>query len=81
MIGYQWVIATYALCLWLGFLIDCAINHHTVGYLTLGHNEIRDLTAETLFKVYTNTCIEPSLQPLSGEAFNYAAANVEIVHG
>ena len=35
------------------------------------------LTAETLSEVCTDVCVEPSLQPLTGETFDYATANLE----
>ena len=53
--------------------MNCPIG----GYPTLRHNDLRDFTAETLSEVCTDVCIEPSLQPLSGETLDYATANVE----
>ena len=60
-----------------GFSINHAINCPIGGYPTLRHNDLRDFTAETLSEVCTDVCIEPSLQPLSGETLDYATANVE----
>ena len=60
-----------------GFSINHAMNCPIGGYPTLRHNDLRDFTAETLSEVCTDVCIEPSLQPLSGETLDYATANVE----
>ena len=42
-----------------------------------GHNELRNFTAELLTEVYPNACIEPSLQPLTGQLLSHATANSE----
>lgn len=47
------------------------------GFTILRHNEIRDLTANVLSEVCHNVCIEPHLQPLSGEVLTGACANRE----
>jgi len=44
---------------------------------SIRHNSIRDITAELLTKVCPNVGIEPTLQPLNGEAFNRRTANTE----
>ena len=41
------------------------------------HSSIRDITAELLTEVWPNVDIEPTLQPLNGEAFNHRTANTE----
>ena len=46
------------------------------GYVTLRHNELRDLFEELLRKTSTNISIEPELQLLSGEVFRAASAVV-----
>lgn len=46
------------------------------GYLTLRHNEIRDLTASLLKETCANVTTEPRLQPLTGESLP-ASANRE----
>ena len=48
----------------------------TGGFPTIRHNELRDFTAEKLSEVCHNVCIEPHLQPLTGEKFNFATTNV-----
>ena len=53
------------------------MNCSSGGFPTLRHNELRDFTAATLSEVCHDVAIEPVLQPLSGEAFHYATANVE----
>ena len=60
-----------------GFSVNYAMNCPTGGHPTLRHNELRDFTAETLSEVCTDVCVEPSLQPLTGETFDYATANLE----
>ena len=41
------------------------------------HNEIRDLTANLLSEVCNNVCIEPHLQPITGECLSGATANTQ----
>ena len=43
------------------------------GFVTLRHNEVRDLTAEMLHEVCRNVSTEPALQPLTGEHLNRSA--------
>jgi hypothetical protein len=57
--------------------VDHAMICQKGGFPTLRHNEIRDLSANLLKEVCTNTCIEPALQPLNGETFRLATANTE----
>jgi len=60
-----------------GFMVDHAMNCATSGFPILHHNELRDFTTAAMSEVCHNVAIEPVLQPLSGEAFHYATANVE----
>jgi len=60
-----------------GFTVDHAMNCATSGLPTLHHNELMDFTAIAMSQVCHNVAIESVLQPLSGEAFHYATANVE----
>ena len=48
-----------------------------VGFSTLRHNELRDLTASLFSEVCTNVAVEPPLQELSGEELSGATANRE----
>ena len=41
------------------------------------HNELRDFTASLLTEVCHNVAIEPKLQPLDGETFQYRSANTD----
>ena len=51
---------------------DCKLG----GYRTIQHNEVRDLLATCLKEAgHASTEIEPKLQPLSGEEFEYKSAN------
>lgn len=43
----------------------------TGGFLTIHHNEVRDLTAQLLTEVCPGVSVEPPLQPLSGETFTH----------
>ena len=47
------------------------------GFTFLRHNELRDITAELLTEVCPDVMIEPPLQPLSGECFNYRSAKID----
>ena len=44
------------------------------GFPTLCHNEIRDLTANLMSEVCHDVCVEPHLQPITGENLNGASA-------
>ena len=41
------------------------------------HNEIHNISANLLREVCSSTCIEPSLQTLSGQSFDLHTANTE----
>ena len=47
------------------------------GFISIQHDEIRDITCSLLKKVCSDATKEPLLQPLQGEIFNYKTANVE----
>jgi len=49
----------------------------TGGFPTVRHNELRDLTASLLSKVCHDVCVEPPLQPLTGESLSFSTANTE----
>ncbi len=57
------------------FTVDHALNCPTGGFPTIRHNEIRDLTAKLMTEICHDVCVEPPLQPLSGEHLPYATAN------
>ena len=59
------------------FSVDHALCCPTGGFPSIRHNDLRDLTAEALTEVCNDVCIEPNLQPLSGESFHYSSANKE----
>ena len=60
------------------FSIDHAPICKKGGFPTLGHNEIRDLTASLLSEVCPIVATEPPLQLLSLESFIRQAANVDL---
>ena len=47
------------------------------GFVTLRHNEVRDITAEMLNEVCRNVSKEPALQPLTGENLNNTAITTD----
>ena len=59
------------------FTADHILNCPTGGFPIVCHNEIRDLTAELMSEVCHNMCVEPALQPISGEQLPHATANRE----
>ena len=55
------------------------MNCPTGGYPTIRHNELWNFTASLLSEVCHDVSVEPHLQPLTGEQFSLASANVEDV--
>ena len=47
------------------------------GFPSIRHNENRDLTANLLSEVCNDVCIEPHLQPITGEHLSGASANTQ----
>ena len=60
-----------------GCLVSHALNCQIGGLPARRHNAVRNFTAEMMSEVFQNVTIEPSLQPLSGETLDLAAANRE----
>ena len=58
------------------FSVQHALSCPKGGFPTLRHNEVRDLTAQLMTEVSHSVCIEPHLQPLTGEALDGASAIV-----
>ena len=58
------------------FSLEHSLSCPKGGFPSIRHNEIRDLTANLLTEVCSDVCIEPHLQPLSGEALQGASSNV-----
>ena len=59
------------------FSVEHALSCPKGGFPSLRHNEIRDLTANLLTKICSDVCVEPQLQPLSGESLNNRTANTD----
>ena len=59
------------------FSVDHALSCPKGAMPSIRENSIRDITAELLTEVCPNVGIEPTLQPLNGEAFNRRTANTE----
>ena len=56
------------------FSVQHALSCPKGGFPTLRHNEVRDLTAALMTEVCHDVCVEPHLQPLTGEALVGASA-------
>ena len=59
------------------FSIEHALSCPRGGFPSIRHNEIRDLTANLLTEVCNDVCIEPDLQPLSGEVLSGSSSNTQ----
>ena len=57
------------------FDISHALSCKKGGYITLGHNEVRDITAKLLDEVCFNVRNEPRLITLEGEELTHKTAN------
>ena len=57
--------------------IEHALGCPFGGFPSIRHNELRDITAAFMSEICHNVSVEPTLQPLSGEQFQYRSANVE----
>ena len=56
------------------FSVEHALSCPKGGFPTIRHNEIRDLTANLMTEVCHDVCIEPILQPITGEVLTGASA-------
>ena len=45
------------------------------GFITIRHNDLRDLTANLLTDIWRDVDIEPQLLPVTGETFENRTAN------
>ena len=59
------------------FSVEHALSCPKGGFPTIGHNEIRDLTANLLTEVCNYVCTEPELQPITDESLTGASSNVQ----
>ena len=59
------------------FSFEHAFSCPSGRFPSIQHNELHDITAAFLSEICHNISIEPTLQPLSGEQFQYRSANVE----
>ena len=59
------------------FTVEHALSCARGGFPILRHNELRDLTASLLTEVCHEVCVEPTLQPITGETFQGVSANTE----
>ena len=49
------------------FSVQHALSCPKGGFPTLRHNKVRDLTAKVMMEVCHDVCVEPHLQPVTGE--------------
>ena len=59
------------------FTVEHSLSCPKGGFPSIWHNEVRDTVGGWLSEVCSDVCIEPSLQPLSGETLNGASAITE----
>ena len=59
------------------FSVEHALLYPKGGFPTVRHNEVRDLMANLMSEVCHNVCIEPTLQPITGEALSVTSAITE----
>ena len=56
--------------------MDHALSCKKGGFISLRHNQIRDLTANLLKTICHDVLIEPTLQELTGESLHERTANI-----
>ena len=56
------------------FTVEHALSCSRGGYVSLRHNEVRDLLTDLLSDTCKNVTAEPHLQPVCGERFQSASA-------
>jgi hypothetical protein len=59
------------------FSVEHALSCPKGGFPSIRHNEIRDLTATLLTEVCSDVCVEPELQPITGEVLSGATSNAQ----
>lgn len=59
------------------FTVEHSLSCPKGGFPSIRHNEVRDTVGGWLSEVCTDVCIEPNLQPLTGETLDGASANTE----
>ena len=69
-------LATHYLC-GQPFNVNHAFSCPKGAMPSIRHNAIRDITAQLLTEVCPNVCVEPTLQPLTGESFPLRSTNTE----
>ena len=59
------------------FTVEHSLSCPKGGFPTIRHNEVRDTVAGWMSEVCNDVCVEPPLQPLTGEALSGASAITE----
>ena len=61
--------------LWSKFDIQYSMSCRKDGFISIQHNDLRDLTANVMSEVSKDTEIEPKLTPLYGEELQGRTSN------
>ena len=56
------------------FSVEHALSCPKGGFPIIRHNEVRDLTVNLMTEVCHDVCVEPTLQPITGEVLSHATA-------
>ena len=59
------------------FSVEHALSCPKGGFPPIRHNKIRVLTANLLTDICSDVCIEPELQPITGEVLTGATSNAQ----
>ena len=62
---------------WKHFPVEHAFSCSQGGFLSIRHNNARDITANLLAEVCHNVAVEPDLQTLTGEQFQHRTTSTE----
>ena len=61
--------------MWRKVRLEQALSCKKVGFVTIRHNQVRNITATLLNEIYNDVQIETQLQSLSGKYFDAKTAN------
>ena len=59
----------------LPFSVDHSFSFKVHGFPIIRHKEIHDLTADLISEVHYDVCVDPPLQPLSGESLSFVTSS------
>ena len=75
--GYLYILHQHVDVVPSSLHVEHALSCPKGGFRSIRHNDIRDLTANLLTKVCSDVCIEPDLQPITGEVLTGATSNAQ----